>query len=125
MTESLPRGYVPWLIASVAVLLVSLGLLAVAVTAAFWTFAEQSAPLWVVVLGALSVLGVALGFGGLFLLLAVAGYNAWRESRRVQLLPPDPASNAPASSAPASIAPAFTAPNQARTPAAGADTVER
>ena len=110
MTESLPRGYAPWLIASVAVLLVSLGLLAVAVTAAFWTFAAQSAPLWVVVLGALSIFGIALGFGGLFLLLAVAGYKTWRESRRVQVLPPEPA---------------FTSPNAAPQPHTGADTVER
>ncbi len=89
MTESLPKGYKVWLIASVAVLVGSLGLLAMAVTAAFWTFADTTAPLWVVVLGALSLLGVGVGFAGLFLLLATAGYKSFRESRRVQVLPPD------------------------------------
>ena len=74
MTESLPKGYKPWLIASVGVLVLSLGLLAVAVTAAFWTFADTTAPLWVVILGALSLLGVGLGFGGLFLLLAIVHF---------------------------------------------------
>jgi membrane protein implicated in regulation of membrane protease activity len=89
VTESLPKGYKVWLIASVAVLVGSLGLLAMAVTAAFWTFADTTAPLWVVVLGALSLLGVGVGFAGLFLLLATAGYKSFRESRRVQVLPPD------------------------------------
>jgi hypothetical protein len=89
LTESLPKGYKPWLVASVAMLVLSLGLLAVAVTAAFWTFADTTAPLWVVVLGALSLLGVGLGFGGLFLLLATAGYRSFRDGRRVQVLPPE------------------------------------
>ncbi len=89
MTESLPKGFKPWLIVSVAVLVGSLGLLAVAVTAAFFTFADVAAPLWVIVLGVLALLGVGLGFGGLFLLLATAGWQSWREGRRVQVLPPE------------------------------------
>lgn len=88
MTESLPKGYKPWLVASLAVLVASLGLLAVAVTAAFLTFADTAAPLWVVALGACSLLGVGAGFAGLFLLLAAAGYSSFRESRRVRVLPP-------------------------------------
>lgn len=88
MTESLPKGFKPWLIMSIVVLVGSLGLLAIAVTAAFLTFADTKAPLWVVVLGALSLLGVGLGFGGLFLLLVTAGYRSFREGRRVQVLPP-------------------------------------
>ncbi len=89
MTESLPKGYKPWLIACIVVLVFSLGVLAVAVTAAFWTFADTNAPLWVVVLGALSLLGVGLGFAGLFLLMLTAGYRSFREGRRVQVLPPE------------------------------------
>jgi uncharacterized membrane protein len=89
VTESLPKGYKPWLIASVVVLVGSLGVLAVAVTAAFWTFADTTAPLWVVVVGALSLLGVGVGFGGLFLLLVTAGYKSFREDRRVQVIPPE------------------------------------
>ncbi len=89
MTESLPKGYKPWLIASVVILIGSLALLAVAVTAAFWTFADTKAPLWVVILGALALLGVGLGFGGLFLLMLTAGYKSFREGRRVQVLPPE------------------------------------
>jgi hypothetical protein len=89
VTESIPKGYKAWLIASVVVLVGSLGLLAIAVTAAFWTFADTTAPLWVVVLGALSLLGIGVGFGGLFLLLVAAGYKSFREGRRVQVLPPE------------------------------------
>jgi hypothetical protein len=89
VTDSIPKGYKPWLIASVVVLVGSLGLLAVAVTAAFWTFAEVAAPLWVVVLGVLAVIGVGLGFGGLFLLLATAGWKSFREGQRVQVIPPE------------------------------------
>ena len=89
MTESLPKGYKSWLIASMVVLVSSLVLLAIAVTAAFWTFADTTAPLWVVALGALSLVGVGLGFGGLFLILLTAGYKSFREGRRVQVLPPE------------------------------------
>jgi hypothetical protein len=89
VTDSIPKGYKPWLIASVAVLVGSLGVLAIAVTAAFWTFADTAAPLWVVALGAISLLGIGVGFGGLFLLLATAGYRSFRENRRVQVLPPE------------------------------------
>ena len=88
MTESLPKGYKPWLIASLVVLVGSLILLAVAVTAAFVTFQDVSAPLWVVMLGAISVLGVVAGFGGLFLLMATAGYLSWRDGRKVQVIRP-------------------------------------
>ena len=93
MTESLPKGYKPWLILSLVVLVGSLVLLGVAVVAAFGIFAETSPPLWVVVLGAVAALGIAAGFGGLFLLLATAGWLSWRESRRVTLLPPQPDRN--------------------------------
>lgn len=95
MTESLPKGYKPWLIMSVGVLVLSLMVLAVAVTEAFVAFAQQTTPLWVVVVGCASVVGVAVGFGGLFLLLATAGWLSWREGRRVQVISPEkPSSDA-------------------------------
>ena len=87
--EPVPRLYKPWLILSLVVLIGSLALLAAAVTAAFVSFGEEHTPLWVVVLGGLAVLGIGLGFGGLFLLMAAAGFQAWREGRRVQILPPE------------------------------------
>ena len=97
-SEPIPATYKVWLIASITVLVGSLILLAIAVTAAFVTFNQKSTPLWVIVLGAFAAFGVALGFGGFFLLMATAGYQAWRQSRKVQLLPPDPA---PAAESPA------------------------
>jgi hypothetical protein len=89
VTDSLPKGYRPWLILSVSVLVGSLLMLAIAVTVAFLTFSAQSAPLWDVILGVVGVFGIAAGFAGLFLLMATAGWLSWRESRRVQILPPE------------------------------------
>jgi hypothetical protein len=42
----------------------------------------------VIVLAVLGALGVGLGFGGLFLMMAVAGWHSAREARRVQVIPP-------------------------------------
>jgi len=89
VSDSLPRAFKPWLIASVALLVLSLAVLAVSVTAAFVSFQQTGTPLWVVVLGALSVFGILLGFGGIFLLMAVAGVKAFRDGRKVQVLPPE------------------------------------
>jgi hypothetical protein len=88
VTDSLPKGYQAWLIACTSVLVGSLILLAVAVTAAFVTFADVSAPLWDVVLGVVAVLGIVAGFGGLMLMLVVAGYRSFREGRKVQVISP-------------------------------------
>ncbi len=97
MKESLPKGYKPWIVASVAVLVLSLMMLAIAVTEAFVAFQQSSTPLWVVALGAVAVFGIFAGFGGLFLLMAVAGYKTFREARKVQVLPPEhPAHDGPA-----------------------------
>lgn len=82
------KEYKPWLIGSVIVLVCSLVLLAGDVVAAFLNFSEEMTPLWVVVVGAVALLGVAVGFGGLFLLMATAGWKAFREGRRIQVLPP-------------------------------------
>jgi hypothetical protein len=88
-TEPIPKAYKPWLILSLATLIGSLVVFVVAVVAAFVSFGDQRTPLWVVVVGVLSVLGIGLGFGGFFLLMATAGFQAWREDRHVQVLPPE------------------------------------
>ena len=89
MIESLGKAYKPWLIASVALLVLSFILLAIDVTAIFLNFGGQTTPLWVIVLGVFAVLGIGLGFGGFFLLMAAASWKAFREGRRVQVLTPD------------------------------------
>lgn len=87
--EPISKEYKPWLILSLVTLLGSLFLLAIAVTAAFIKFGEKSTPIWLVILGVLAILGVGLGFLGFLLIMAVAGLKAWREARRVQVLPPE------------------------------------
>jgi len=89
LSDSLPRAFKPWLIASVSLLVLSLAVLAISVTAAFVSFQQTGTPLWVVVLGALSVFGILLGFGGMFLLMAIAGVKAFHDGRKVQVLPPE------------------------------------
>ena len=89
--ESIPPGFRPWIIASIAVLVVSLVLLACAVGAAFFYFEDRGTPLWVVVLGGFAVFGVLLGFGGFFVMMMIAGWRSFQEGRRVQILPPEPA----------------------------------
>lgn len=89
MVESISKSYKPWIIASLVVLIGSLGVLAVAMTVAFIYFSGVPQPVWLSLLGVLGGLGVAAGFGGFFLLMLVAGYSAWREGRRVQVLPPE------------------------------------
>ena len=95
VSQPIPRSYKVWLIASIAVLVGSLLLLAIVVCAVFFSFNQQTTPLWVIVLGVIAVLGVLLGFGGFFLLMATAGLEAWREGRRVQVLPPEPSNPQP------------------------------
>jgi H+/Cl- antiporter ClcA len=88
MTQPVPRAFRPWIILSLIILVGSLVLLAVDVTAGFVYFSEVSNPLWVTVLGVFAILGIVTGFAGFFLLMLIAGWTAWRESRRVQVLPP-------------------------------------
>jgi hypothetical protein len=90
MVESLPKAYKPGIILSVLILVGSLFLLAIAVVAAFATFGDQATPLWVTVVGAVALLGIAVGFGGFVLLMGIAGFLSFREHRRVQILPPEP-----------------------------------
>ncbi len=83
------KGYKPWIVLSVAVLVGSLLLLIVSVFIGFVYYSETGQPLWVVLMGVVSVLGIGLGFGGFFLLMMTAGWLSWREGRRVQVLPPE------------------------------------
>jgi hypothetical protein len=84
----MPDGFKRWLIASVTVLLLSLGLALADIVAAFVYFADKTDPIWVTVLGVVAALGIALGFAGFFLLMAIAGWQSHRESKRVQVIPP-------------------------------------
>ncbi len=89
MVESVGKGYKPWIVASIAVLVGSLLLFIVTVFIGFVYYSETGQPLWVVLMGVASVLGIGLGFGGFFLLMMAAGWLSWREDRRVQVLPPE------------------------------------
>lgn len=89
MSESIGKASKPYLVISLAVLIGSLMLLAVAGTAAFVNEAGTPMPLWVIVLGVVAALGVAAGFGGFFLMMVVAGWQAWRTSRKVQVISPE------------------------------------
>ena len=75
-------------VASVGVLLISLVLLWAISLRRLFTFREKTNPLWVTLLGVVAVLGVAVGFAGFFLLMAVAGWRSHRETRRVQVISP-------------------------------------
>jgi hypothetical protein len=88
MMEPVNKRYKPWIVASLAVLVGSLVLLAADVVAAFVYFSETM-PLWVIVVGAAAVLGVALGFAGFFALMSIAGWISFKQGRRVQILPPE------------------------------------
>ena len=89
MTESIGKAYKPWLLVSLAVLLMSLVMLGVAGTAAFVNTSGGPTPLWVIVLGVVSVLGLGLGFAGFLAIMLVAGWQSWRTSRKVQVIPPE------------------------------------
>jgi len=88
LDQSIGKAYKPWLIASLVVLVASLGLLAVTMTVAFLYFSGAVTPLWVIVLAVVGALGLGVGFGGFFLIMMVAGWHSFREQRRVQVLPP-------------------------------------
>jgi hypothetical protein len=79
--KALADGIKGWLIASVVVLLGSLTLFVTTVVAGFVYFTQTSTPLWVTVLGVVSVLGIALGFGGLFMVLVLAGMKARKDDK--------------------------------------------
>ena len=88
LSKAIPDSAKKWLIASLGVLLFSLVLVLGDIVAAFVYFADKSDPLWVTLLGIAGALGVAVGFAGFFLLMAIAGWRSLREARRVQVIPP-------------------------------------
>ncbi len=89
MQESLGKAYKPWIMLSVAVLVGSLMLLAAVGTIGFVYYQASGMPIWLILLGVVAALGLALGFGGFFLIMLAAGWKSFRDSRRVQILPPE------------------------------------
>jgi hypothetical protein len=67
------------------VLVGSFFLLSVAVTFGMVALGAESTPLWVVIMGVFAVLGIVGGFG----LMLFAGWQTLRESRKVEILPPE------------------------------------
>ncbi len=88
-SKALPDQFKGWIVASVSLLLVSLALVLGDIVAAFVYFSEQTSPWWVALLGVAGAFGVVLGFAGLFLLMAFAGWRSYQESKRVQIISPD------------------------------------
>jgi hypothetical protein len=88
LSKAMPNGFKGGLVASVVVLLFSLMLLVGDIAAAFVYFSQEATPLWVTVVGALAVLGVGMGFSGLFVLMAIAGWRSHREAKRVEVISP-------------------------------------
>src|SRR5580704_950560 len=72
-----------WLVASTAVIVGSLVLFVVNLVAGFAFFTEKTAPLWVTVVGVISVIGMGLGFGCLFLVFLLAALKGRRDKTAV------------------------------------------
>jgi drug/metabolite transporter (DMT)-like permease len=89
LNDSVGKAYKPWIIVSLVMLVGSIVLLGITMTVAFLYHQGTDTPVWVIVIAVLAGLGVLAGFGGFALLMFVAGWNTWRESRRVQVLPPE------------------------------------
>ncbi|MEO6805794.1 MAG: hypothetical protein ABI286_02275, partial [Edaphobacter sp.] len=85
-SNALPDGFKGWIVASVGLLLVSLLLVLGDVVAVFAYFSDKTSPLWVTLLGVAGVVGVGLGFAGFFVLMAIAGWRSYRESKRVEII---------------------------------------
>lgn len=79
---AVPARYKRWLILSTVVLLLSLVLLLCNIVATFVYFSARSTPVWVTALSVTSIFGMVAGFGGLFLLLGIAGGRAWRSDKK-------------------------------------------
>jgi len=88
MSKPLPPGYKGWIVTCLVIFVGALVLLAADVTAGFVYFDQKTTPLWVTVLGVAAVLGIALGFVGFLLIMVVAGYKNWKESQKIQVIPP-------------------------------------
>jgi hypothetical protein len=81
-----PKGYRNLLIASVVVMLGSLLIFAGTVVAGFAYFTSGGSPLWLTVIGVAGILGIGLGFAGLFLVLILAGIKA-RKNEKTPAVP--------------------------------------
>ena len=74
--DPIPKSLKVWLVGSVVVLLGSLLLFVSTIVAGFLYFNDPQTPLWVTIVGVISVLGIAAAFGGLFLTMALAAAQA-------------------------------------------------
>jgi hypothetical protein len=81
-SKAMPDGFKWWLVASVSVLLFSLLLFVGNVVAGFVYFMSKTAPVWVTALGLVALLGMCVGFGGLFLLLILVAVKAHRGDKK-------------------------------------------
>lgn len=77
-SKAISEGFKWWLVASTAVIVGSLLLFVVNLVAGFAFFTEKTAPLWVTVIGVISVIGMGLGFGCLFLVFLLAALKGRR-----------------------------------------------
>ena len=89
MDQSIGKHYKPWLVGSLAMLVLSLMGLGLVVTVLFVYFSGLEKPLWLELLFVLALLGVGLGFAGFFLMMMLAGWRSFREGQKVQVLPPE------------------------------------
>ncbi len=78
----IPKAYRPWILLSLVTLVGSLLALTIVAGVAFIYFANVLTPIWLMLLGAVAAAGVALGFGGLFLLLVIAGFKSFKEDKQ-------------------------------------------
>ena len=82
-SKAISEGFKWWLVASTAVIVGSLVLFVVNLVAGFAFFTEKTAPLWVTVVGVVSVIGMGLGFGCLFLVFLLAALKGRRDKTAV------------------------------------------
>jgi hypothetical protein len=82
-SEAISERFKWWLVASTAVIVGSLLLFVVNLVAGFAFFTEKTAPLWVTVVGVISVIGMGLGFGCLFLVFLLAALKGRRDKTAV------------------------------------------
>ncbi len=85
-SEAIPKRLKAWLMASIAVLLVSLVAFSGTLAAGFYYFSDMSTPLWVSVVGAVSIASMLAGFCGLFLVMILIAVKSGRKdgARSVQ-----------------------------------------
>jgi hypothetical protein len=81
-SKAMPDGFKWWLVANVSVLLLSLLLFVGNVAAGFVYFSDKAAPAWVTALGIVALMGMCVGFGGLFLMLILVAVKAYRTDKK-------------------------------------------